>query len=274
MARAYDLPDGRMDRWAARNTYLNVLAAVAPEVLRDLRSSVLPSYSAVRAAIPNELSERDNWLALVLEDCDLGRSVGDPVDAERVRLLLALRTNLRAWGIRWHMSDRWCWDVALGTLHQWHVLPELRGWKLLGVGYWTSGEIMNQLLTQSRTKVEQMIRSRGAPRKAARQAIEATAMEGELIRSRARKNSSERRDRRPTEYDGLGARAFIWLARAAAGVPAPVIAEEAYGPDSRPSKRPDPAAILLSNKRLAGFLGLTFRPRRGRPKKTPEIGKT
>lgn len=104
--------DTKRDRpqWALRQAFLSKVAALAPEVRRTLLGTVLPPYRKAtnEGAIPRLWRwDRRRW---------------EDLDPTTYPQTAALRSALLGWGERYHLTDDWLLDVALGTVwerHEW-----------------------------------------------------------------------------------------------------------------------------------------------------------
>jgi hypothetical protein len=263
---AYDFPDRRVLEWQVRCAYLSILATVAPAMLIELRA-LAPAYEHARAQRRRpvdvwEIEHADEQLArtrAAIRQAGGGRTRLGIL--RRRRRVLRLTHRLAAWQGRWSLTAGWCIEQALCTLEHWRRFPDA-GWIFPTVGLTYGCDLAGDLLTQRREDVEKALRKgRGMPRQRARERIEAIAAENGLVRARRARYVAQGDD------STLG-RSLEWLARCVAGERAPEVAASTTSASPFNNPHPTPEAVLISNKKTAALLGLDYRPRRGRPRKT------
>lgn len=91
--------------------FLECLEALAPEVLEDLRKTVLPAYGCAKTE-----TEDGSPLWPWVDVQEQWRRVNSATHPLTYRLGLALV----AWAQRHHLSDNWLLEVALSTANRWH----------------------------------------------------------------------------------------------------------------------------------------------------------
>jgi hypothetical protein len=135
------MPDVQI-REGAQWALLLAIEQHVPDVLTDLRDSVLPAYGE---ALDEQPDYRNRGLAYLVDDVDKRlQSVGWRVEAgetfgqrhaRRLEKQKVFRDALIAWAVRNRISDpearanRWLLETAVATLHRWYDEPRAK-WEL------------------------------------------------------------------------------------------------------------------------------------------------
>lgn len=231
-----------------RNRFLDALGA-GP--LEALRTDVAPAFAELLAG----LEGTDQEVAAIGSEIVLGwPEAGD------------LRRRLTEWAGRWQLveanaDDPWIQRAVLRTLAYWHRTPNAPlAWRHAMPMLWFPfsppevSELANIVARKGREAAERWIRDRGYSRAYAREVLKLLQENTSVApRRQYRKPDLDDEDDEASEL-----RSLEWLAARCRGVPDATTAEAA-GVTRQ--------AVTLSNRRAAELLGLTFRPRRGRPPK-------
>lgn len=231
-----------------RNRFLN---ALGPDPLESLRRQVAPAF----AELVKNLEGVEKDVAAIGSEIVLQWP-----EAQEVR------RRLEEWANRWSLleadpEDPWIRRAALRTLAYWYGDPDAPlAWRHTLPARWflflppLVSKLANVLMREGREAAERWIRDVGQPRAYARAILKALQDNTTVTGHRLRRHANLDAD----DHEASENRSLEWLAARCRGVSDAETARAA-GVTRQ--------AVSLSNRRAAELLGLTFRPRRGRPPK-------